>query len=82
MYAVKITDQYQLDSWAPVIDGFDWAWQNDMQVINMSFGGPDEPPDAVRSEHTARGLSWWPVPVSPETGGWRTAFIIPLTTTR
>jgi subtilisin len=47
IYAVKVTNEYGWIWWSNVIKGIDWAWKNDIQVVNMSFGGPNEPPNTV-----------------------------------
>jgi subtilisin len=55
LYAVKVMDRHGWVRWSNVIKGIDWAWKNDMDVVNMSFGGPNEPPktvhNAVRRAH-------------------------------
>ncbi|MEE9201868.1 MAG: S8 family serine peptidase, partial [Dehalococcoidia bacterium] len=49
LYAVKVMGQGGWLWWSDVIKGIDWAWRNDIQVVNMSFGGPNEPPKTVHN---------------------------------
>ncbi|MEE9203056.1 MAG: S8 family peptidase [Dehalococcoidia bacterium] len=49
LYAVKVMGQSGWLWWSDAIKGIDWAWKNDIQVVNMSFGGPNEPPRTVHN---------------------------------
>ena len=44
LYAVKVLDDAGVGSYSDVISGLQWAVSNGMQVVNMSFGGPDYAP--------------------------------------
>jgi len=48
LYSVRIMETGWL-LWGDVIAGIEWACENDMQVINMSFGTVTEPPKPVKN---------------------------------
>ena len=48
LYAVKVLEQDGTTAPSSVLSGIEWAADNNMQVINMSFGGILEFPSAVR----------------------------------
>lgn len=39
LYAIKVLDQYGNGNYSDIIAGIEWAIANDMDIINMSFGG-------------------------------------------
>jgi len=48
LYSVNVMGS-GLPQWSDVMKGIDWSWENGMQVVNMSFGGADEPPPQVHN---------------------------------
>ncbi|WP_240421799.1 fibronectin type III domain-containing protein [Paenibacillus periandrae] len=42
LYAVKVLDSSGVGDYAQVIQGIDWAIQNKMNIISMSFGGSED----------------------------------------
>ena len=48
IYAVKILNQDGKGSYSDFLKGIEWAIDNDMQIINMSFGAPSALPIAIQ----------------------------------
>lgn len=48
LYAVKVMDEYGRVLWSDAQRGLDWAMQNNMQVVNMSFGSINAPPTSFQ----------------------------------
>jgi len=47
LYSVKVLDQSGNGTASSILSGIEWAIDNNMQVINISFGGPKDWPSSV-----------------------------------
>jgi len=47
LYAVKVLNHEGKGALSSIVSGIRWAIKNDMQVINMSFGDPNDMPSSV-----------------------------------
>jgi len=58
LYAVKVLDKDGMGSYSQVIEAIDWAIENGMNVVNMSFGGsqPSQALDQAMNNACDRGI--------------------------